>query len=270
MTSLPEFPPTHTTAHLSSDDALEFNLPLFRGPEDLKLSPRSLKTALCHRSWLNEQTEPSQFESYERFEYLGDAVLQLIVAEDLFTFFPAISEGELSRMRAQCVNTQTLAELAQHLGVGSKIALSKGEQKNAQRSESVLADVIEALLGATYFEHGLARTRELWHTWLTHFQGDPLSFYQHSQVWQKDKKSLLQEWTLKEFQTLPLYVAHEYPGKVDVFSVSLVIQGRPLLSTWAHSKKRAEFFLAEWFFSTSLKEHKYIFKTSSKDATYAI
>ncbi len=110
--------------------------------------------ALTHRSYLNEHREYAGSHN-ERLEFLGDAVLELAVTDFLFKKFPAISEGELTSYRAALVNTVSLAESAQALGVNDFLLLSKGESKDTGRAREVIrADALEAVIGAIYLDSG--------------------------------------------------------------------------------------------------------------------
>ena len=121
----------------------------------LSFKNRDLLTeALTHRSYLNEHREYAGNHN-ERLEFLGDAVLELAVTDFLFKKFPAKPEGELTAYRAALVNTVSLAESSQALGVNDFLLLSKGEAKDTGRARDViLADAFEAIIGATYLDQG--------------------------------------------------------------------------------------------------------------------
>ena len=109
--------------------------------------------ALTHRSYAFEQAKPAH---NERLEFLGDAVLGLIVTDLIFRDYPSLPEGEMARLRASVVNTAALAELARSLGLGEHIRLGKGEEGSGGRDKpSLLADTFEALVGAAYLDRGL-------------------------------------------------------------------------------------------------------------------
>lgn len=120
----------------------------------LPAEPGSLaELALTHRSFAFES---DLGEHNERLEFLGDAVLGVVVTDAIFTSYPTLAEGEMARLRASVVNTGALAELARALGVGSHIRLGKGEESSGGRDKaSLLADTFEALVGAAYLEQGL-------------------------------------------------------------------------------------------------------------------
>ena len=115
-----------------------------------------LVEALTHRSYLNEHRDYAGSHN-ERLEFLGDAVLELAVTDFLFKKFPAKPEGELTAYRAALVNTVSLAETAQGLGVNDYLLLSKGESKDTGRArEVILADALEAIIGAVFLDQGYA------------------------------------------------------------------------------------------------------------------
>src|SRR5262249_31179381 len=117
-----------------------------------------LRRALSHRSWCAEN---GGHESNERFEFLGDSVLGVIVTDDVFRRFPHLPEGQLSEVRAGVVNARALAEIAGEIGLGACILLGKGEDAGGGRAkQSILADAFEALIAAVYLDGGLdAATR---------------------------------------------------------------------------------------------------------------
>lgn len=116
--------------------------------------------AFCHRSYLNENPN-SNLENNERLEFLGDAVLELIVTEELFEKYPKKSEGELTNWRAALVNAKMLSETAHELGLNDYLLLSKGEKKETGKARQyILANVFEALIGAAYLDSGYKKCRD--------------------------------------------------------------------------------------------------------------
>ena len=152
-----------------------------------------LDAALTHRSAAGPHNE--------RLEFLGDAVLGLVIAEAVYHAQPDADEGDLSRLRASLVRKQTLAEIAGDIGIGPLIQLGQGEMKTGgHRRESILADATEALIGAVYLDAGYAAAREtvllLYRDRLRNLPGpDEL----------KDPKTLLQEWLQGRARSLPEY-----------------------------------------------------------------
>jgi ribonuclease-3 len=117
-----------------------------------------LKTALTHRSYLNENKEVS--EHNERLEFLGDAVLELVVTEYLYKNFPN-PEGELTNWRSALVKTETISDVSRDLGVDNYLMMSRGESKSSGRSRQlILANAFEAIIGATYLDQGFDAARE--------------------------------------------------------------------------------------------------------------
>ena len=115
-----------------------------------------LKQAVAHRSYLNEHPE-FELDHNERLEFLGDAVLEIIVTEYLFNTYPDTPEGELTNWRASLVNSKMLAKVAQRISLNDHLLLSKGESKDKGRARQyILANTIEALIGALYLDQGYA------------------------------------------------------------------------------------------------------------------
>ena len=117
-----------------------------------------LTVALTHRSWVAENSG----QDNERLEFLGDAVLQLVVTDQVMASFPSAPEGQLSRIRSRLVRASALAELARHWELGPFLRLGVGEERSGGRErESVLADACEAVIGAVYLEAGIDHCREV-------------------------------------------------------------------------------------------------------------
>jgi ribonuclease-3 len=115
--------------------------------------------ALTHRSWVNEHKGVRA--SNERMEFLGDAILEYVVSKEIFEAFPKKEEGYLTALRANLVNTTSLAEIANKLMLGPKLFLSKGEEEGGGRSNpSLLADTVEAVIGAIFIDRGLSATEK--------------------------------------------------------------------------------------------------------------
>lgn len=154
-----------------------------------------LKCALTHRSIPKHNNE--------RLEFLGDAVLGFIIAGELFQRYPNMREGDLSRIRSTLVNRETLAQLAKALHIGSYLILGAGELKSGgQQRQSILADAVEAIIGAIYLDQGFEVCQRVVLKWYDQF------FTDLSQLTpQKDPKSTLQEWTQAHKLPLPVYEA---------------------------------------------------------------
>src|SRR5918912_2431729 len=125
-----------------------------------------LERAITHRSWAHEQVGPGCEEQArclhnEAFEFVGDSVLGLIVADYLFQAYPDVTEGELSRMKHRLVSAPTLAKVSERLGVGDYMRVGRGEEKSGgRRKRALLADAFEALLAAIYLDGGLQAAAE--------------------------------------------------------------------------------------------------------------
>ncbi len=160
-----------------------------------------LEAALTHRSASGPHNE--------RLEFLGDAVLGVVIAEALFLARPDAPEGDLSRLRASLVRKQTLAEIALELGIGPYIQLGPGELKTGgHRRESILADATEALIGAVYLDAGFSAARDMvLRLYATRLQALP------SPDELKDPKTRLQEWLQGQGRALPEYVVLEVTGE---------------------------------------------------------
>ncbi|MEE8056290.1 MAG: ribonuclease III [Pseudomonadales bacterium] len=144
----------------------------------------------------------------ERMEFLGDSIVNFIIGEALYQKFPGSREGELSQMRAQLVKGVTLAEIAREFNLGDYLNLGPGELKSGGfRRESILADTVEALIGAIYLDGGMEICRERVLTWYAS-RLEKIS----SQLSNKDAKSQLQEWLQSRKKDLPRYHLVETTG----------------------------------------------------------
>ncbi|MFQ6090223.1 MAG: ribonuclease III family protein, partial [Candidatus Bipolaricaulia bacterium] len=124
--------------------------------KELGISPAKLRQAFLHSSYVNER--PEELESNERLEFLGDAVIELAISEHLFRSFPGHTEGELTKIKSVVVSGPVLAERAQGLGLGEALLLGVGEEESGGRHRrSILADVIEALVGLIFLDQGYER-----------------------------------------------------------------------------------------------------------------
>src|SRR3954469_13398863 len=123
-------------------------------------NPNLLRQALVHRSYLNESVDLPLSASNERMEFLGDAVLGLVIAEELYARFPDLPEGQLTEMRAQLVRGATLARIGKDLDLGNLLVLGRGEDHTGGRSRAVnLGRALEAIIGAVYIDAGVEATR---------------------------------------------------------------------------------------------------------------
>ena len=117
-----------------------------------------MRTACTHRSYLNEN-KGANVEHNERLEFLGDAVLELVVTDFLYKKYPKKAEGDLTAYRSALVNTISLSKVADHIGINEYLILSKGEAKDTGRARAIiLADAVEAIIGAVYLDQGYETT----------------------------------------------------------------------------------------------------------------
>lgn len=191
--------------------------------------------ALTHRSYSNEHVD-SQLESNERLEFLGDAVLGLLVGELLMKKFPQSQEGDLSKLRSLVVNERSLAVLARAIDLGKFLYLGKGEAFTAGNDkDSILADAYEAVIAAIYLTLGLEDTR----TFVTnHFSALMDAAYQEP----KDYKTILQEFTQKKFKVSPKYhvLNTSGPDHEKVFEIQVQLNGQSYGKGEGRNKKEAE------------------------------
>jgi len=197
-----------------------------------------LRRALTHRSHASEHEID---ESYERLEFLGDAVLQLAVTGYLFMEFPELSEGELAKVRAAVVDEATLAQFAREMGLGPLVLLGRGEVlTGGSEKDSILSDIMESVIGAIYLEVGFPATSamilEYW---------APIVDQRASSPGEADYKTRLQE-LLAQSGLRPRYIiADEGPEHEKLFTAEVFAGDRSLGSGTGTSKKRAEQAAAE-------------------------
>jgi ribonuclease III len=194
------------------------------------------ETAMTHTSWLNEAGQPDRSDN-ERLEFLGDAVLDLAVSDLLMRRFPDRREGDLSRARAALVSESGLALVAAAIDLGRFILLGKGEERTGGRSRpSILANALEALMGAIYIDAGFDAVAAVA---ARLFEDRIVDVDSHARL---DYKSRLLERAQALWQTAPLYevVAEDGPDHDKRFEVALSIGGRPFGRAIGRSKKEAE------------------------------
>jgi ribonuclease-3 len=194
------------------------------------------QTALTHTSWLNEATAPDRTDN-ERLEFLGDAVLALVVSDLLMRRLPDGAEGDLTRARAALVSEGGLARAAIALDLGRWIFLGRGEERTGGRARpSILANALEALMGAVYLDGGLEQAVGVASRL---FAVEVADVEQHALL---DYKSRLQERAQALLQTAPIYqvVAETGPDHDKRFEVALLLLGREWGRAIGRSKKEAE------------------------------
>ena len=219
--------PVDRLSRLSSDALLTaLGIP---GPEG-----SIYELALTHRSHAFEQGESVH---NERLEFLGDAVLGLIVTTLAYERFPDMTEGELARLRASVVNTQALADLARECGLGEHIRLGRGEEASGGKDKaSLLANTFEAVIGAAYLDRGMAGLTEvIAPTLLDRLENTVAQGGGH------DSKTELQEVVVRDFNTRPVYrVASSGPDHDKRFTAHVYIDDELYGAGTGRSKKEAE------------------------------
>ena len=201
-----------------------------------------LLTAITHRSYLNENREATQ-DHNERYEFLGDAVLELVVTDFLFDKYPDKPEGELTAVRAALVNTVSLAESSSKLGVNDFLLMSKGEAKDTGRARQyILANVFEALIGALYRDQGYDVAKDFIATHL--FPKTELIV--EKRLWQ-DAKSRFQELAQEHVGITPSYETLNQvgPDHDRVFTVGVFLKDNKIAEGQGRAKQEAEQAAAE-------------------------
>ncbi len=196
-----------------------------------------LDVALTHRSYLNEHKEAS-LQNNERIEFLGDAVLELIISTHLFKTYPEKSEGELTNIRAAVVRTESLAEESRNLGIGEYLRMSKGEKESGGRDKDyLLANTFEAVLGAIYQDQGIEVCKE----YLERTLLKKVARIVENNLF-IDPKTQAQEIIQAQFKVTPIYdvVKQEGPDHDKIFTVALKINNKQIAVGTGSSKQKAE------------------------------
>jgi ribonuclease III len=216
-----------------------------RDPAELRralgvpIMPKSLERALTHRSYAYENANPP---TNERLEFLGDSVLGLVVTDTLFRSYPSLPEGQLAKLRAAVVQMRALAEVARELSLGSYVRLGRGEEVTGGRNKSsILADTLEAIIGAVYIDCGLTEASALVHRLF-----DPVIVKSAELGAGLDWKTSLQELTAAQMLGVPDYQVEESgPDHQKSFRAVVRVGGRELGSGVGRTKKEAEQHAAE-------------------------
>ncbi len=204
-------------------------------PHNLPIKNQQLlTTALTHRSALNEKK--GAHTSNERLEFLGDAVLELIVSNYLYRLYPDKTEGQLTHLRSEIVQTRTLATAATKLNLGQQLILSTGEKRaQGQKNPSLLANTFEAIIGALYLDQGLTATTKFIKTHLIDQLKDILKQAQIT-----DYKSQLQELWQKTKKITPIYkiITSSGPDHNKIFKIK-VLAGKKVMGQGTGKSKQA-------------------------------
>jgi ribonuclease-3 len=192
------------------------------------------RLALTHRSYAFENDLAA---NNERLEFLGDAVLGVVVTDMAFTEFPELAEGELAKLRAAIVNMGALADVARDLGLGRFVLLGRGEEMSGGRDKSsILADALEALLGAVYLDRGLDAASKL----IRRLFRPRMIAYVRGEG-ERDYKTILQEIASAELHAIPEYRIRERgPDHEKEFTATVVLAGKEWGIGMGRSKKEAE------------------------------
>lgn len=204
------------------------NIPKFNDPSLLKQS-------LTHRSAVNEGK--GNFHN-ERLEFLGDAVLELVVSEFVYLKYPEYQEGKLTQVRTALVRTETLAKLALELDIPKNIFISKGEKKDkGEYNISLLADVVEAVIGAVFLDRGFEAAKEFIYSTLLVNADKKIKI-----AIKLDSKSKFQEIVQAKGFNSPTYKIIDIsgPDHQRVFTAEVVVNGKPITSGIGLSKQEAE------------------------------
>ena len=213
-----------------------------------------LNHAFIHKSFANENPELG-LEDNERFEFLGDAVLDLIISHVIMDNFPHYSEGNLTKLRSSLVNEKTIAGIARKLGLGDYLLLGKGEDSTKGRNKnSILADTYEAVVAAIYLDGGY---KKVFKVLKKHF-GSFLTAATEGNLFNKDYKSQLQEITQTMYKATPRYImTKEFgPDHNKTFSINVTVRKEVLGRGSGSSKKNAEQKAAQEALTQLKRTHK--------------
>lgn len=195
-----------------------------------------LKQAFIHRSYLNETKEV--LASNERLEFLGDSILSFVISEHLYQTYPQFNEGILTNVRSLVVNTKSLAAIAKEFEFGELLMLSRGEEESKGRqNDSLLANSVEAFLGALYLDQGIEAIRAFM---LPIFTPKIETIVTNKAF--KDPKSMLQEYVQAQKQNSPQYkvLVEEGPPHAKVFTIGVYVQDTLVGQGTGKSKQQAE------------------------------
>lgn len=201
---------------------------------------RLLEEALTHKSYVNER-KPAAEADNERLEFLGDAVLSLVVSEQLAVLLPHAPEGALSKHKARLVSESVLADVARRLGLGPCLRLGRGEELSRGREkDSLLADAVEAVIAAVHLDGGMESSRRVV---ARLFQQEFVNVSsQRQRPGEDDYKTQVQEWCQRRYDTLPSYavVRESGPDHDKLFEVEVTVNGEVVGRGTGRSKKEAE------------------------------
>ena len=201
--------------------------------------PDLLRLALTHPSFAHEHPEFGGEEYHnQRLEFLGDAILDFLVAAWLYEAYPSYSEGPLTRLRAMLVRTETLSELAKHLGIHDALRLGHGEAESGGRQRAAnLCDALEAVVGALYIDGGLDIIWQRLEPW---FSSEAETILEAETY--VDAKSRFQEWAQAELSITPVYqiIGADGPDHAKIFTAQVLLEARVAGVGQGSSKRAAE------------------------------
>ncbi len=215
----------------------------------MTVDPELLDRSLTHRSYAYEQ---GGLPTNERLEFLGDSVLGLVVTEHLFVSYPDLSEGQLAKLRAAVVNSRALADVARNLNLGAEIHLGRGEESTGGRNKSsILADTMEAVIGAVFLQHGVETARVF-----VHYLFDDLMADVATRGAGLDWKTSLQEIASLAGLGVPRYeIAESGPDHAKSFEAMVVIDSNKHGPGAGRNKKEAEQNAAALAFAALKAKH---------------
>lgn len=195
-------------------------------------SPELLRTALTHSSIAG-----SRLESNERLEFLGDAVLGMVVCAELFRRFPDWLEGDLTKVKSAVVSRRVCAEVADEIGLTDLLILGNGIDARSSLPTSLRAAVLESVIGAMFFDGGMPPTERF----ILRVMSPAIDRCAASEH-QDNHKSALQQYVQKRFASTPYYQAldEQGPDHSKCFEVCVVLEGERFPSAWGSTKKQAE------------------------------
>lgn len=195
-------------------------------------NPDLLEIALTHASFVE-----ARIHSNERLEFLGDAVLGLVVCQRIFERYPALLEGEMTKIKSLAVSRATCTQIARQLGLGEFLVIGKGMLNGEGMPASLLAAVLESLIGAVYLDGGIDAARQFIDPLV-----DPLIEQAAASGHQQNFKSVLQQYSQQELGQTPSYrvLDEKGPDHAKCFKISVELGGERYESSWGQSKKRAE------------------------------
>lgn len=193
--------------------------------------------ALLEQSLTHSSSAATRLASNERMEFLGDAVLGMVVCQEIFTLAPEMPEGDMTKIKSTVVSRQTCAEAAIRLGLDEMLVLGKGVAGRATLPPSLAAAVLESVIGAIYLDGGLEPAKKF----ILEQMSAPIGEAMASQH-QCNYKSLLQQYAQRELNATPQYdvIDEKGPEHSKCFEIAVRVHGRQFASAWGASKKEAE------------------------------